>query len=52
MCLQETIVYACNKKSKGVFVCFLCVCQDNVCDYVRAVPSVDGLPETQCESCV
>ena len=32
------------RKSRWVFVCVICicVCQDHVCDYVKAVPSVDG----------
>ena len=41
------------RKSLCVFVCFscVCVCRDHACESVRAVPTVDSLPETQCECC-
>ena len=47
-----TTVYAC-KKNRWVFVCVscVCVCRDHISEYVGAVPTVDGLPETQCECC-
>ena len=41
------------RKSRWVFVCVscVCVCRENVCEYVRAVPSVDGSAEAQCAYC-
>ena len=32
------------RKIRWVFVCVfsVCVCRDHICEYVRAVPSVDG----------
>ena len=42
------------RKSRWVFLCVSCVCVCRVhdCEYVRAVPSVMALLETQCECSV
>ena len=47
-------VYACQKNSMGVCVCllFMC-CQDHVCEFAMAVPSVDAsATDIVCVLCV
>ena len=54
LCVFQNPLCTPVRKIQWVFVCVscVCVCRENVCEYVRAVPSVDGSAEAQCECCV